>query len=145
MAILIDTSVNILGSLTVPQLYIRMFYSHHIPGNNIHISIQRYLNKASYLDNQNHDLDIPGIPNNLDVNYDRSADGIDTLGFVHKKIRDLLSTDVTQLIAQTDPSTGEVIMDPSTGDPVYDEVIIQPKFTDVENIHFVDIDPSIIE
>jgi len=136
MAILIDTSVNILGSLTVPQIYIRMFYSHHIPGDSIHIHLHKYLNKQSYLANNNHDLEIAGIPHNLDVPYSRSSDGIDILGFVHKKIREALSTDITSQIME---------IDPSTGDPYYEEIIVQPKFTDAENILFVDVDPSIIE
>lgn len=137
MALLIDTSLNILGSVEVSQLYIRMFYSHDIPGNNIHVSIEKYLNKESFEDNIEHNLEVEGIPYQLDLEYDRSTDGVDTLLFVHNKIREYLSTDVSALVAQTDPS-GNIVTDAS-GNVIYNSEIVQPKFTDISNIEIVDV------
>ena len=145
MAILIDTSVNVLGGYEIPSLYLRMFYSHDLPGNSIHVSVEKYISKQSYNDNRVNSLqEIQGIPHNMNFGYIRSVDGIDTLGFAHKKLKEFLSTDQTQEVAMIDPSTGEMILDPSTNDPIYETVIVAPKFAPADKIYFIDVDPSIV-
>ena len=43
------------------------------------------MDKSSFQDDIRHNLEIDGIPYQLEEDYDRSIDGIDNLGFTHKK------------------------------------------------------------
>ena len=138
MALQIDTSVNILGHLTVPGIYLRMFYSHDIPGNRIHVSVEPFLDKQSFMNGRENLLDVPGVPYQLDFDYDRATDGVDTLMFAHQKIQEYMSTDKMQEVAATDAS-GNVLTDPSTGETIWVEEIVEPKFTEIGNINIIDI------
>jgi len=156
MAILINKPVTILGGINVEQLYLRLFYNHDWDGKNISCLVQKYLSKEAYINNANHSINIEGIDSQYFFRYDRQKDGVDLLKFVHEKIKQILSTDKTQLVADIDPDTGDIIfeeklfVDPSTnkevivkGDPKMVEEIIKPKFADIDEIEIIDLDPTL--
>ena len=156
MAILINKPITILGGMNIEQLYLRLFYNHEWDGKSISCLVQKYLSKEAYLNNINHSISIEGIDSQYFFRYDRQKDGIDILKFVHEKIKQILSTDKTQLVAEIDPDTGDIvfeenlIIDPSTkeeflvkGDPIMVEEIVRPKFAETNQIQIIDLDPKI--
>jgi len=139
MALLISKEVSIVGGVTVPQLYIRLFLTMDYNGNNIYVNTETYISKDAYLNGQNNSIRIPEIPDSKIFKYDRNNDGIDVLLVAHNKLITLLSTDEMLKFPKTDPSTGEYILD-TNKNIIMDEVISNTKFVEKEEIEIVDLD-----
>jgi hypothetical protein len=164
MALLIDSSIEILGNVKVDSLYIRFYYSVDAVGQNIHTVPYVYTSKDSYMENLEYKVEnITSIPNYMDFPYIREIDGSDPLAFVHSKYQNYLSTDKTRQVpvysdSSTgldydpstgkwfDPSTGDVwnplngnFYDSSTGQIVTEEEIYIPKLANIDDILIIDL------
>ena len=142
MALLIDTSISIMG-LTTNQLYLRLNYSADIFGKTINCSINPYFNKAAFISSYNENvLRIPGLKTSYTIYYDRKSDGIDLLTIIHDVIKKELSTDVYRKVTtgQSDPSTGQLLLDPLTNQPYVKDVLVKAKLADAKNIKIIDLD-----
>ena len=164
MALLIDSSVEILGNVNVNSLYIRFYYSVDPNGKHIHTIPYVYTSKQSYEENIEYKVEnIKEIPNYMDFSYVRELDGSDPLYFIHEKYKEYLSVDKTRLTPviidsslnldyneeldkYIDPNTGGFwdqnsgyVYDISTGQLITTEEIDIPKLTEIDNILFIDL------
>jgi len=164
MALLIDSSVEILGNLEVNSLYFRFYYSVDPNGKSIHTIPYVYTSRDSYTENKEYKIsNILEVPEYLDFRYIRELDGSDPLTFIHSKYREYLSTDKTRQIpvnqdssigldydistgnyldpdtkALWNPSSGN-FFDSSTGQIITEEEIYIKKLTDIDNISIIDL------
>jgi len=140
MAILIEKDLNIMGSIPVSQLYLRLSYIADFSGKYLISNVNVYVDKNAFLQNEwGNILSVDGVKTHYELNYDSSING-DPLLYIHGKIKEDLSTDILGYEQVIDPSTGLPVIDPSTGNPVYEEVVVTPKFAMDSSISFVDLD-----
>jgi len=140
MALLIEKNVDVLGDISLSQLYVRLTVGYGPGGSSLVIVTNPYSTKAAYdLNPIMNSFYVMGIPPKQEIAYNREIDGIDLLTFAHDKTKEFLSTDVMKDIPVLDPSTGEPTYDPSTGLPITEEVIDIPKFVMDSSISIVDI------
>lgn len=140
MAILVDKSLEIMGGITIPQVYIRLAYSVNKEGTEVMIQSSKYVSKESYQDNPLlNEISISNLKNDHSFNYDRDIDGSDILLLAHEKFSEILTTDVTKEIPLVDPSTGDEQYDPSTGEILTETVLNIPKFADELEVSIVDV------
>lgn len=151
MAILIEKNLTSKG-IPIDRAYLRIKYTVDYSGKNIICYINPYYSKESFLSGLNNNIiSIDGLDTYYEFSYDSSLNG-DPLIYLHDKIKQVLTTDITGIKLATDPSTGELIrnkievVDPSTGetilvdgDPLLIEIIVKPKFADPNEISFVDL------
>jgi hypothetical protein len=79
MALLIDKNINILGDISINQIYVRLNYSVSISGDIINMSSLCYTSKNAYQENPNNVLEIEDFPNAAGYDYDRDTQGTDVL------------------------------------------------------------------
>jgi hypothetical protein len=141
MALLIEKNVTVLGDIDVSSLYVRLTSFYGPGGSPIRVKSQTYSSKESWVNNplRNY-FYVPGIPEELQISYDRALDGSDLLTHVHNKFKSQLSSDIEGQRYVLDPSTGEALLDPSTGDPIYESYVISPKFAMDSSISLIDIE-----
>ena len=140
MALLIEKNVDVLGDISLSQLYVRLTVGYGPGGSSLVIIANPYSSKVAYgLSSITNTFYVEGIPHDQEIAYDREVDGIDLLTFAHDKTKEFLSTDVMKDIPVLDPSTGEPTYDPSTGLPITEEVLDIPKFAMDSSISIVDI------
>ena len=129
MAILINKNMNILGGLSLSQLYLRIEYFVGLSGKNINCNVYPYFNKESFksspIDNV---LKINEIKSYYNIQYNNDGD---LLLFLHNKIKNDLSTDIYKNTSIEDPSTGELITQ---------KILVKEKFVDEKDISFIDLD-----
>lgn len=140
MALIITKNLNVMGGINISQIYIRFSYKVPFSGNEIYVNIMNFLSSDSYdLNQPNSGLPIDGIPEYINFNYVREEDGIDTLGFIHQKFKDYLSTDQTAESLILDPSTGRKQYDPSTGELLTETIVSVERFAEADEIKFIDV------
>jgi len=140
MAVLIEKDLNIMGSIPVSQLYLRLSYIADFSGKYLVSNVNVYVDKNAFLQNEwGNILSVDGVKTHYELSYDSSING-DPLLYIHGKIKEDLSTDILGYEPVIDPSTGLPVIDPSTGNPVYEEIIVTPKFAMDSSISFVDLD-----
>jgi hypothetical protein len=131
MALIITKDVSVLGGIVLNQLYLRIDYKADVFGKNLNCETFVYYNKEAFLGNwQENIVKINGLPSNYSFACDTSVNS-NPLLYLHEKIKEKLSTDVTILVPVTDPSTLE---------ESWEEVVAKPKFANSEDIIFVDLD-----
>jgi len=152
MAILIEKNLKSKG-IPIDKAYLRIKYTLDYSGKYIICHINPYYSKDSFLSNMyDNTIFIDGLDTYYEFSYDSSLNG-DPLFYLHNKIKEVLTTDVTRIELATDPSTGELIrnkvelVDPSTGeiflidgDPSIMVVVVKPRFADPNEISFVDLE-----
>lgn len=142
MAILINKQIDdVLGSITIDKVYIRFSITLGFDGKSIHIWAKNYLDKRGYLNNPElGHVEINGLPNKYNFDYNRVLDGLDFLNFAHAKVIEFLTSDIKESLPQTDPETGELILDPETSEPILAEEIVLPRFCEIGEINITDFD-----
>jgi len=139
MALLIKKPIQILGGITINELYLRFFYSLDFGGKSVHVAVQKYVSSDAYHSNNDaNSVKISGINDQYTINYDRGTDGVDLLAIIHDKISSILSTPKTQKIQKKDDS-GNPVFDSKTNKPVFTENVIVPAFADPDEISIVDL------
>jgi len=129
MALLINKNINILGGITINQIYLRLEYFVDLSGKIISCNVNPYFNKDSYLNSPRENvINIPEIPLTYNLHYDSSYG--DILTFLHISVKTDLSTDVFKNVTTLDLSTNSYVTN---------SVLAKPKFVDVTNINFVDL------
>lgn len=140
MALLINKEVTVLGDINLSQLYVRIKIHNGLGDNPLFLETQVYSSKEAYEENsETNSFYVEGVTLRRHFSYSRDTDGTDLLGASHQKIKDLLTTDVTEEQPVLDPSTGNPTYDPSTGDPITETVITVPKFCQDSSVSFVDV------
>lgn len=131
MAILINKTINYKG-INLDQLYLRFEINSITNGKNISARIFVYTNKISFNENSNFNrLDITPIPRYLKFDYDRLSDGTDILSFIHDKLIEYLSTNITRT---------NIIINEDTGKETTETAITNIKFCEPSEISIIDID-----
>lgn len=164
MALEISKQVNILGDLSITNLYIRFFYKFDTTGKTIRASTMVYHTRNSYdLSEDNVINEVVGIPHTMKLNYDRSIDGTDILTYIHQAYIDFLTSDDTieQPVMVVDSKddytyneeesvwlhnvTGRAYSDKphsiydDSGTLITETIITRPKFCEISDIQIVDI------
>ena len=162
MALLITKDVSILGEISINEIYTRLNLVYDYTGSYMSVETKNYVSRNSFdleAGMTNYGLEIDGIPGIENFEYINS-DG-DILLASHNKLKDYLSTDITDIVVVIDPSTGvpvyiqdpvldpstgEQMTDPSTGDLLWQDgdpstaiEITRHKFCPAEDIAIVDI------
>lgn len=131
MALIITKDVSVLGGIVLDQLYLRIDYKADLFGKNLICEIYPYYNKEAFLGNwQENILKVDGLSNMYSFSCDSSVNA-NPLQYLHEQIKLKLSTDITKLVS---------VIDPSTLEETFEEIVITPKFVDIANISFVDLD-----
>jgi len=141
MALLINRNTNILGNLSIPEIYVRLYIVLNFNGKTLEINSVSYSSKETYLGGINNGFKVSGIPEYMKFVYDRETDGVDLLTVAHEKFKNYLTTDIIKDEPLLDPSTGMYQFDPSTGEMLTHQVVID-KFAQDSSILFL-IDSSI--
>ena len=140
MALLIEKPIEILGGVSVNQIYTRFEVNLEFNGKTVRTNALNFTSESAYKENVGDNaIYVAGIPGHMVFNYDASVDGSDVLLFVHEKYKEYLSTDVYEDVPVEDPSTGDYQYDPSTGEMITESVLTRPKFADASQISFVNI------
>jgi len=141
MALLVSKTINSLGGIDIPQIYIRLHYSVGFEGKRVDVNSQIYISRDAYLQKIRENVfTLPQIPESLSFKYDRLTDSADILVFIHKKFKEILSTDQLYDSPILDPSTGSEQYNPSTGRLLTESKVSVPKFAESKEITIVDID-----
>jgi len=131
MALLIEKKLNILGDISINQIYVRVKYTVFTNGYGVSIIPSCYISKDSYKKDENNTIKIEGIPDQLYYPYNRDNDGLDVLYVCNQALKTNLSTDKI--------GRREIGVDPSTGEPIWENYIIEEKFAQDSSINIVDI------
>jgi len=131
MAIKITKTTTIFDEITIPSIYLRFRFNADIFGKKLEIGIEKFSSKETYVKGgYNNSIKINNIPEYLELMYDRATDGADILMFIHNKLKEILTTDITEEIDVTDTSTGEITKQIIT---------VTPKFALPTQIEFIDL------
>ena len=143
MALLIERNVDVLGDISLSQLYVRLTVQHGPDGVTVINNNYVYSSKNAYIESVDNRFNVEAISPQEVFSYNRETDGADVLGLAHYNLKALLTTDIMREIPVLDPSTGEPTYDPSTGEPIMEEVVEIPKWADDSSVFIVDISINI--
>jgi len=151
MALLINKKLTIFGGIEIPQVYVRLRHVSSYDGNYIHIEVECYVSKETYLLGNENSIKVPCIPMFLDVKYDG---GEHLLESIHAKFIDVLTNSdendalIFSHVKYVETITKErmrykKVLDPSEGYPLLDEFnnFITEPYDSIPGI----FDPSEIE
>lgn len=82
--------------LDLNRVYFRLLIRYYYTGNIIDVWVQSYASKEAFKENINNSFEVEGIQRQYQFKYDRDRDGVDVLKFCHEKIKEDLTTDVTE-------------------------------------------------
>ena len=141
MALLIKKRIDgVLGTLSVDKIYTRFFVNVEFQGKKLYVWAKHYLDKKSFLDNDESHIVIKGLPNKIFVTYDRATDGVDILLHAHNEFIDAITTEEFSEFPKTDPETGEQQFDQETGKPLMELRPISPKFCEPNEVSIIELD-----
>ena len=113
--------------LDLDLIYSRLLIRHYYTGNVIDVWVQTYASKEAFKENVNNSFEVEGIKRQYQFKYDRDRDGVDVLKFCHEKIKEELTTDVTEERLFTTIVDGEEKTE-------VQKVVIKEKFCEPEEI-----------
>ena len=113
--------------LDLNKVYSRLLIRYYFTGDVIDVWVQTYASKEAFDENINNDFEVEGIKRQYQFRYDRDRDGVDILKFCHDKIKEELTTDVTEERMYTSVVDGKEKTEVQT-------VVIKEKFCEPEEI-----------
>ncbi len=93
MALRISKLVEILN---LPEIYIRLRVWFNEQGDKLDVWALAYPSKEAFKADKRNYLHVPDMLSQYQLDYNREKDGNDILLFCHEKIKELLTTDVTE-------------------------------------------------
>ena len=126
MGLTIRKKISAMG-LDLDQVYSRLLIRYYFTGNVVDVWVQTYASKEAFKENINNDFEVEGISRQYQFRYDRDRDGVDILKFCHDKIKEELTTDVTEERMYTSVVDGKEKTEVK-------EVVIKERFCEPEEI-----------